>query len=164
MPQHTVFGSMKQYEKGGVQVIDANPKHYVFSNVFEIASTSKPYEKVAVAKNLKYVIEALRAEGTSPWFTAAHDESVLVMDGEVDIHLVKLEREAVAANKEGSVKITGEPRGKKMGTISARRGHMALLPKGAAYQFRASTLGVLLMQTLQGDHTVEKWAAICQTT
>ena len=164
MSYQTVFGSMKQYEKGGVQVIDADPKHYVFSNVFETASMSKPYEKVAVAKNLKYVIEALRAEGTSPWFTAAHDESVLVMDGEVEIQLVKLDHAGVASNKEGSVKVSGEPQGRKMGTIKARRGHMALLPKGAAYQFRASTLGVLLMQTVQGDHTVEKWAAICQTT
>ena len=71
----TVFGSLEHYEKGGVQVIDDNPKNYVFSNVFEVASKSKPYEKVCVGKNLSYVIEALRAEGTSPWFAADHDEA-----------------------------------------------------------------------------------------
>ena len=64
----TKFGSMKSYEKGRVEVIDDDPKHYVFSNVFEVASKSKPYEKVAVAQNLKYVVEAMRAEGVSPWY------------------------------------------------------------------------------------------------
>ena len=80
---HTVFGSLGKYEKGTMEIINDNPKYYVFSNVFEVASKSKPYEKVAVGKNLKYVIEALRAEGTSPWFAAAHDEAALCMDGEV---------------------------------------------------------------------------------
>ena len=37
----TVFGSLNNYEKGGVQVIDDDPKHYVFSNVFEVASKSE---------------------------------------------------------------------------------------------------------------------------
>jgi hypothetical protein len=70
----TVFGSLEHYEKGGVQVIDDDPKHYVFSNAFEIASKSKPYEKVCAGQNLRYVLEILRAEGTSPWFAADHDE------------------------------------------------------------------------------------------
>ncbi len=43
------------------------PGNYVFSNVFEVASKAKPYEKVAVGKNIEYVIEAIRAEGTSGW-------------------------------------------------------------------------------------------------
>ena len=86
MSQATYFGSLENYRKGGVEVIDDNPKNYAFSNIFEVASKSKPYEKVAVGKNLKYVIEALRAEGTSPWFAAAHDEAALVMDGELEVH------------------------------------------------------------------------------
>lgn len=163
MGYQTVFGSLDQYDKGGVQVIDANPKHYVFSNVFEIASTSRPYEKVAVAKNLKYVLEAVRADGVSPWFTASHDESALVMDGEVEIVLVKPDRPLVPADKEGSVRLAEAPRGKRMGVITARRGHMALLPKGAAYQFRTLRPGVLLLQTIAGDETVQKWSDICQT-
>src|SRR5919205_2750781 len=105
----TVFGSLSHYEKGGVEVIDDSPKRYVFSNVFEVASKSKPYEKVAVGKNLKYVIEALRAEGTSPWFAAAHDEAALVMDGEVEVHFVKPDQPLVAANKEGTVRLNAEP-------------------------------------------------------
>ena len=159
----TVFGSLSSYQKGGVEVIDDDPKYYVFSNVFEVASKSKPYEKVAVGKNLRYVIEVLRAEGTSPWFAAAHDEAALIMDGEIEVHLIKPDQPLVPENKEGSVRLDREPQGTKMGWIKARRGHMALLPKGAAYQFRSSKPGVLLIQTIQGDFTVERWAEICQT-
>jgi len=164
MSQATYFGSLESYRKGGVEVIDDNPKNYAFSNIFEVASKSKPYEKVAVGKNLKYVIEALRAEGTSPWFAAAHDEAALVMDGELEVHYVKPDQPVVAAGKEGTVKLSAEPAGKKMGYVKVRRGHMALLPAGAAYQFRnAGKPGVLLVQTILGENTVEKWAEICQT-
>ena len=163
MSTKTVFGSLDEYEKGGVQVIEDDPRHYAFSNVFEVAAKSKPYEKIAVGKNLRYVIEVVRAEGTSPWFAAAHDESALVMDGDIEIHLVQPEEPIVAEGKEGSIRLDSEPKGRKMGWIKARRGHMALLPKGTAYQFRSSKPGVLLIQTLKGDYTVERWSEICQT-
>jgi len=160
----TTFGSIDRYAKGGVQAIDAEARHYAFSNVFEVAATSRPYEKVAVGKNLKYVLEAVRAQGASPWFAASHDESVLVMDGDVLIHYLRPNVPPVAPGKEGSVKLPGEPVGKRMGWVRARRGHMALLPAGAAYQFEAGERpAVLLMQTIKGDETVERWADICQT-
>jgi hypothetical protein len=160
----TYFGSLENYQKGGVQVLDDSPKNYAFSNVFEVASKSKPYEKVAVGKNLKYVIEALRAEGDSPWFAAAHDEAALSMDGDIEVHYVKPDQPVVAEGKEGTIKLGGEPKGKKMGWVKISRGHMALLPAGAAYQFRKSGKpGVLLVQTILGENTVEKWAEICQT-
>ncbi len=92
----TKFGSLDDYEKGHVEVIDDEPHHYAFSNVFEVASRSRPYEKVAVGKNRQYVLEAIRAEGTSDWRTCAHDEFALVMDGEVRIELAKLSRRAGA--------------------------------------------------------------------
>ncbi|MEV7889276.1 hypothetical protein, partial [Streptomyces sp. NPDC088357] len=88
----TRFGSLDHYEKGGVEIVNDDPRHYAFSNVFEVASNAKPYEKVAVGKNMQYVLEAIRAEGTSEWRTAAHDEFALVMDGEVEITLVKLDQ------------------------------------------------------------------------
>src|SRR6266850_1579190 len=119
---HTVFGSLE---------------HYVFSNVFEVASKSKPYERVCVGKNLRYVIEAVRAEGNSPWYAAAHDEAALIMDGEVEVHLIKPDQPLVPESKEGAVELNGEPKGQKMGWVKGGRGHMALLPKGAAYQFRS---------------------------
>jgi hypothetical protein len=162
MPHQTRFGSLEHYEKGGVEVINDNPKNYVFSNVFEVASKAEPYEKIAVGKNLKYVIEAIRAEGTSPWFTASHDESAIVMDGEVEIRMVKLERTLVEDDHEGTTMLEGTPRGKKMGYVVARRGHMTLLPKGAAYQFHARRPGVILLQTIHGDLTAERWSGICQ--
>src|SRR4029077_805162 len=86
----TVFGSLDSFRKGGVDIIDDDPKNYAFSNVFDVAGRSRPYERVAVGRDFEYVIEAVRAEGTSPWFGAAHDEFALCMDGEVELHLVKL--------------------------------------------------------------------------
>lgn len=160
---HTVFGSLGKYEKGTIEIVNDDPKHYVYSNVFEVAARSKPYEKVAVAKNLEYVIEAIRAEGTSPWMACAHDEFVVVLDGEVTVEYVKLDRpESVApADKEGTVLVEGEPRGKRMGTVRLKRGHQALLPKGAAYRFKATRPSAMIQQTVKGDLTLEKWAEIC---
>ena len=60
----TKFGSLDNYEKGGIELIDDDPKHYAFSNMFEVAANSKPWEKVAVGKNMEYVLEVIRAEGT----------------------------------------------------------------------------------------------------
>jgi hypothetical protein len=48
-----------------------------------------------------------------------------------------------------------------MGSIRMRRGHQALLPAQAAYRFVAHTEGVLLLQTMLGQHSIEKWAEIC---
>ena len=161
----TRFGSLDRYEKGGVEVINDDPKNYVFSNVFEVASKSKPYEKVAVGKNIEYVIEAIRAEGTSGWRAPAQDEFALVMDGEVEIRLLKLDNPGVVpAGTHGSIALAGTPVGRRMGVVRARRGHMTLLPVGAAYQLHAALPGVVLLQTLAGADTIERWAEICQTT
>jgi hypothetical protein len=159
----TVFGSLTDYVKGDLEIINDNPKYYAFSNVFDVAAKSKPYEKVVVALNLGYVLEVLRAEGTSDWYAAAHDEFAIVLDGVVEIDLVKLDEPetVVAADKKGAVKVKGEPRGKKMGRIRASRGHQALLPQGAAYRFRAEKASVILMQTIEGELSVQKWADIC---
>jgi hypothetical protein len=158
----TRFGSLEHHEKGGVEVINDDPRNYAFSNIFEVASKAEPWEKIAVAKNIKYVLEAIRAEGTSPWYAAAHDESAIVMDGEIEIRLVKPDTPIVAENHEGTTMLEGSPKGRTMGRITARHGHMALLPKGAAYQFHAARPGVILMQTVKGDLTIERWRDICQ--
>lgn len=159
----TVFGSLNDYTKGELKIINDDPKHYVFSNIFDVASKSKPYEKVVVAINLEYVIEAVRAEGVSDWYAVAHDEFAIIMDGEVRIDLVKLDNPnaVVPADKQGAVKVKGEPVGKKMGHIVCKRGHQALLPAGAAYRFTATKTGVMMMQTVLGDLSVQKWAEIC---
>ena len=162
----TQFGSLDRFEKGGVQAIDDNVKNYAFSNCFEIASKSKPHERVVFGQNQIYVLETLRAEGTSPWYTCAHDEFALVMDGEVEVHLVQLDAAQTVADKEknGAVLVKGEPRGRKMGWMKLSRGHQGLLPKNTAYQFRsAGDPGVIVLQSCKGDLSVEKWADICQT-
>lgn len=165
MSIRTVFGSLNQYEKGGIQIIRDDPRNYAFSNVFEVASRSRPWEKVAVARNMEYVLEAVRAEGTSPWYAAAHDEFALVMDGTVEVRLRKLDdAQRVAEGTSGTTQVAGEPRGKKMGTIRARRGHQALLPVGAGYQLHAPEPAVLIIQTIRGALTVERWGEICIST
>ena len=159
----TVFGSLDSYDKGGVELINDDARHYALSNIFEVASISKPWEKVAVAKNFEYLLEAVRAEGTSGWRTAAHDEFALCMDGEVTVELVKLDSSPLADDAEGSIALDGEPQGARMGRIFLKRGHQALLPGGSAYRFVADKPGVLLMQTIVGPDTQFRWAEICQT-
>jgi hypothetical protein len=157
----TKFGSLDHYEKGRIEIINDNPKNYVFSNVFEVANNAKPYEKVAVGKNMEYVLETIRAEGVSEWRTCAHDEFPTVLDGEVKVELVKLDTPIAAADKNGSIAVGGEPVGKKMGYVILRKGHMCLLPANAAYRFSADAPSVILLQTIQGDDTIERWAEIC---
>ena len=157
----TRFGSLDEFEKGSIEIIDDDPKHYAFSNIFEVANASRPWEKVAVGKNMDYVVEVIRAEGTSEWRTAAHDEFPLVLDGEVTIELVKLDEPAVPADKNGSVALGGEPVGRPMGRIVCRRGHMALLPANAAYRMSAERPSVVILQTTLGDDTIERWPEIC---
>jgi len=161
----TVFGSLRDYTKGELQIIDDDLKNYAFSNVFDVASKSKPYEKVVVAINLGYVLEALRAEGTSAWYAASHDEFAIVMDGDIEVELLKLDApDSIApASKRGSVLAGERPAGKKMGTVRCRRGHQVLLPKGAAYRFKALSAGVILLQTVEGELSVQKWRDICYT-
>ena len=159
----TVFGSLDDYEKGRVIVIDDDPKAYVFSNVFEVASMSKPYEKVAVGKNLEYVLEVIRAEGTSEWRATPHDEFALVMDGEVVVELLDPDEQQVDPSAQGSIGLPGEPAGKRMGKVTATRGHMTLLPAGKCYRFDCSGVGVILLQTIEGPDTIYRWAEICQT-
>jgi hypothetical protein len=161
----TQFGSIDKFEKGQVQIIDDDVRHYAFSNCFEIAGKSKPYEKVVFGQNQIYVLETIRAEGTSPWYTCAHDEFALSMDGEVEIHLVKLAGEQLIPdeNHNGAVLVKGEPKGARMGWLKIRRGHQAMLPRNTAYQFRSARPATVILQTCKGDLSIERWAEICQT-
>lgn len=161
----TRFGSLCSYEKGRVEPIADDVRNYAFSNCFETASRSKPYERIVFGQNQIYVLEVARAEGESPWYTCAHDEFALCMDGEVDVHLMKLAPSQQVPDPEhnGAVLVEGKPHGPKMGWMRIRRGHQALLPKNTAYQFRSAMPGVLVLQTCKGRLSVERWAEICQT-
>jgi hypothetical protein len=160
----TKFGSLADYERGKVVIVDDDPRNYAFSNVFEVAGRAKPFEKIAVAKNLDYVLEAVRVEGASPWRTCGHDEFALVMDGEVTFSFVDIAPDSVDYPSGGSIALTGEPVGPPMGTVVARRGHMALLPAGSAYRYESASPAVLLIQTVDGPDTQHRWSEICQTT
>jgi hypothetical protein len=159
----TAFGSLASFDKGGVELINDDARHYAFSNIYEVASKSKPWVKVAVAKNFEYVLEVIRAEGTSEWRTAAHDEFAVCMDGEVTVELVKLDASPLPETAEGSIALGGEPVGSKMGRAFLKRGHQVLLPAGSAYRFVAASPSVLMMQTIAGPDTQFRWAEICQT-
>jgi hypothetical protein len=159
----TRFGSLLDYHKGTIEIVDDDPRHYAFSNIFEVANNSKAYEKVAVGKNMDYVLEAIRAEGTSEWRTAAHDEFALVMDGEVEVRLMTLDPPLAPPGHRGSIRVEA-PGGRPMGRVVARRGHMVLLPAGRAYQFHADTPSAVLLQTIAGDDTIYRWPEICTTT
>ena len=160
----THFGSLASYEKGRVEPITDDVRNYAFSNCFEIANRSRPYERVVFGQNQIYVLEVARAEGESPWYTCAHDEFALCMDGEVEVHLTQLDasQQVPDADHNGAILVEGKPQGRKMGWMKIRRGHQAMLPKNSAYQFRSARPGVLVLQTCKGRLSVEKWSEICQ--
>jgi hypothetical protein len=86
----------------------------------------------------------------------------VVLDGEIDVHFIQpSDGPLVDAQTEGTVRLDGQPSGQVMGYVRLRRGHQALLPAGAAYRFEAVTKGVVLVQTILGRNSVEKWADIC---
>ena len=134
----TVFGSLDKHEKGTIEIINDDAKHYVYSNVFEVVGKAKPYEKTAVAKNLEYVIEAIRAEGRSRWMSCAHDEFVVVLDGEVEVELVKLANAPASGPRHGREAGNGAA-----GRRARRQAHgddppQARAPGLAAGRFRVS--------------------------
>ena len=45
----TKLASLDSYTKGGIEIVDDDPKHYAFSNVFEVASTARPTRKSSSA-------------------------------------------------------------------------------------------------------------------
>ncbi len=156
----TKVASLASYEKGTIEVND-DLKHYAFSNIYEVANMSKPYERVLVASNLEYAGEVVRAEGTSAWYTAPHDEFAIVMDGEIEFTFFQLVDAEKPTHIHGACKLAGSPQGKRMGKVIARRGHEVLLPSGAAYQMKAAKPSVTLIQTCKGPESVEKWSEIC---
>lgn len=160
MSYKTMVGSMDSYDKGSIELND-DLKHYAFSNIFEICKDATPYDRIMVVSNLEYCAEVTRAEGKSSWYTAPHDEFAIIMEGEVEFEFYQLEDNEKPGNEAGATKLAADPAGKRMGKVTARRGHEVLLPMGAAYQLSAKTPGVVLIQTSQGPESVEKWSEIC---
>jgi hypothetical protein len=158
----TRLASLDDHQKGGVEVIDDDPKNYAFSNIFEVASLAKPFEQIAVGKNFEYVLEVVRVEGTSGWRACSHDQSALVMDGEVEFTLRTL-ADGHSLPGRGSLGVPDDAAATAMGRVVARRGHLTLLPAGRAYRYASASPAVLLIQTIEGVDTQFRWAEICQT-
>jgi hypothetical protein len=116
-----------------------------------------------VGKNLEYVLEVIRCEGTSEWPVTPHDEFALVVDGMVRIELLDPAVQLVDPTAHGSIGLDGEPVGTRMGVVHAGHGHMTLLPAGKAYRLHSDDVGVVLLQTIEGPDTNFRWADICQT-
>ena len=165
MPLKTVFSTMENIQKGGINIIGKDEKkNYLFSNIYEVARDSLEYERVVIAKNLEYTIEVSKAVGNSPWYICAHDETVICMEGATQINFIKPSDGSVipAEEKNGVVKLDRKPEGIKMGIVKIKFGHQALLPAGAAYQFNAPEISVLMIQSVIGDESIERWADICE--
>ncbi len=162
MAYETRLASLANYEKGRVEIIDDDPKNYAFSNLFEVASLAAPFEQIAVAKNFEYVLEVVRAEGTSGWRAASHDQSALVLDGEVEF-IFRTLRDGHSLPDSGSCSVPEEAADTPMGRVVARRGHLTLLPAARAYRFASQAPAVLLIQTVEGSDTQFRWSEICQT-
>lgn len=156
----TKFGSLNNYEKGSIQLVQGKASNYAFSNVFEVAAHAQVYDKTIVGLNQKYVIESVRAEGLSTWYTASHDEFVVVMDGDVRVDFLKL-KNTVDTEIEGTQLAGEQPDGIPMGYVVLKKGHQAILPAGSAYRFEAFSTSVLLIQTIKGPLSVENWSEIC---
>ena len=161
----TVFGSLAHYEKGRVEIIQDKARHYAFSNIFEVASQAQPYEKTAVAKNLEYVVEVLRAEGRSDWFTAAHDEFAVVMDGHSRATSGQTRRRrtaVVSADTQGSVRLPGPPTGKKMGLDETPTRTSGPAPSRVRpISLWPNSRVLFCCKRCKGPLTLEKWADIC---
>ena len=155
----TEFGSLTNYRKGGIEVIAGRPSEYAFSNAFEVAAKAAAWEKIVVGKNLDYVVEVIRAEGTSPWYVNGHDEFAVVLDGEVRVEYVALD-DAMKVGQ-GTHLLGRDPKGKPMGHVVLRRGHQTILPEGRAYRFSAKAPSVFLQQTILGPLSIQKWSDIC---
>jgi hypothetical protein len=158
---HTCFGSLSDYTKGSIELVSGEARHYVFSNIFEVAARSKPYERIVVAKNIEYVQEVMRAEGVSPWFACSHDEFALCMDGEVTVDFIKMRSPPSTGG--GAVLAGDAPEGSPMGHVKLKRGHQVLLGAGNAYRFTATKTGVVMQQTVLGELSIQKWSEICFT-
>jgi hypothetical protein len=160
MSYKTEMASLASYDKGTI-VLDDDLRHYAFSNMFEVADNAAPFERVMVVSNIEYCTEVTKIDGASPWYTASHDEFSTVMDGEVEYTFFKLEDDEIPANATGASKLAADPKGARMGKVTARRGHQVLLPANSAYQMKSSAPAVALMQTKAGPESIEKWSEIC---
>lgn len=162
--EQTFIASMKTVRPGGLFLPNDDPEHYAFSNLYDVARESRSFERVAVVKNLQYVVEVMKVEGESPWYAASHDEFALVMEGTVTFSFVELaEGDKVAQAEEGAHRLPARPNGAFVGTVKAGLGNLVLLPTQTAYRLASPSPAVVIFQTIAGPETLERWREICSS-
>jgi len=149
-------GSMENYTKGSLLLIDDKPLNYAMSNVYEIGATwPKAYDRVVVAKNGPYVIACLRAEGEDrQWWYMPHDEYALLVEGELRVEYVE-PRDELTPGPHRNVA------GTEMGHMVLRDGSLASLPARVAYRMRAPKKSLVLLQTKHSPWLTYAWEDIC---
>ena len=158
----TRLASLDSYEKGGSRSSTTTRRTTPSPTSSRSRRWPSRSSRSPSAKNFEYVLEAVRVEGTSGWRAAAHDQSALVLDGEVEFTFMTL-RDGQALPESGSGGVPDDAAQAPMGRVTARRGHLTLLPAGRAYRLRVAGPAVLLIQTVEGPDTQFRWAEICQT-
>ena len=156
----TELGSLDDFRKGGVHIINDDPRNYVFSNAFEVAGKSAPFERVCVAKTWSTRSRSCARKAPRPGSrlpTMSSRSASTAGSSRAD------EAWRGRAGGDGAHALDGEPEGPRMGRIRAGRGHLTLLPAHAAYRISAEAPSVVLFQTMDGPLTIERWAEICQT-
>ena len=150
MAYKTHVGSLDSYKKGLIE-LDDDLRKYAFSNVYEVAGKSAPFERVAVVQNLQYVAEVVRIEGESPWYAAPHDEFAIVMDGEVTFNFVKLADDQVPGHEGGAAQLGAEPNGppapwarlrRRRGARHGKGGGRPLSPADGKHRHRPLPAGI----------------------
>lgn len=158
----TKFGSIESFQKGTIEILQGSTNEYAFSNLYDVAKNAKSFERIAIAKNFEYVVEVIKVEGDSKWYVCHHDEFCLVMCGEIEASFIKPEKNTIS-EKNGAVLLESFPQGQYMGKVIAQQGHMILLPQQCAYKLSANDTSVVIIQTLLGEQTIEKWKDICHS-
>jgi hypothetical protein len=129
----TTFGSLDDYEKGGVEVINDDPRPTSSRTCSRSRATPKPYEKVAVAKNMEYVLETIRAEGTSR--VAGHPARRVRARHRRHRRVELLDPTDPRRPRCGRLdRVDGEPDGTRMGR-SRRRAGTGVAAAGRCYRF-----------------------------
>ncbi len=151
-------GSMEQYTKGSLLLINDRPIRYAMSNIYEIGATwPKSYDRVVIGKNGPYVLASFRAEGEDPsWWYMPHDEYALLVEGELRVDYVE-PRDELGAGPHTRVS------GTEMGHMVLRDGSLASLPARVAYRMRAARKSLVLLQTKHNPWLTYAWDRICLT-
>ncbi|MEM8590143.1 MAG: hypothetical protein AAGG65_18955 [Pseudomonadota bacterium] len=85
----TLFDSIDNYVRGGVEVVDDRPRNYAFSKVFKVAAKSTPYRRVAVTGNLGPVFGTTYHHGQFEMFVGTTTEAHRACGREMGLQVMR---------------------------------------------------------------------------